>query len=105
MCRIPSSVISKVETQNSYVLLACLHFVLVGGFALALPAMTEAALSHAPKAHQGWKETVLRQKNTVCSLNSLNERFLVLWVQFWVKYSCTDIPVLKITVFEEARSL
>src|SRR3989440_3571191 len=42
-----------VETQTSYVLLACLLAVLGGGLALVLPAMTEAAISHAPKAQSG----------------------------------------------------
>src|SRR5947209_20606780 len=42
-----------VETQTSYVLLACLLAVLGGGLALVLPAMTEAAVSHAPKAQAG----------------------------------------------------
>jgi len=42
-----------VETQTSYVLLACLLAILGGGLALVLPAMTEAAISHAPKAQSG----------------------------------------------------
>ncbi len=42
-----------VETQTSYVLLACLLAVLGGGLALVLPAMTEAAISHAPRAQSG----------------------------------------------------
>lgn len=42
-----------VDTQTNYVLLVCLLFVLGGGLALVLPAMTEAAISHAPKAQSG----------------------------------------------------
>ena len=42
-----------VDTQTSYVLLACLLAVLGGGLALVLPAMTEAAISHAPRAQAG----------------------------------------------------
>jgi DHA2 family methylenomycin A resistance protein-like MFS transporter len=42
-----------VDTQTSYVFLACLLFVLGGGLALFLPAMTEAAIAHAPKAQSG----------------------------------------------------
>jgi DHA2 family methylenomycin A resistance protein-like MFS transporter len=42
-----------VETQTNYVFLSCLLFVLGGGLALVLPAMTEAAISHAPKAQSG----------------------------------------------------
>ena len=42
-----------VETQTNYVLLACLLAVLGGGLALVLPAMTEAAISHAPQAQSG----------------------------------------------------
>src|SRR5437763_9334716 len=42
-----------VETQTSYVLLACLLAVLGGGLALVLPAMTEAVISHAPRAQSG----------------------------------------------------
>jgi MFS transporter, DHA2 family, methylenomycin A resistance protein len=42
-----------VETHTSYVLLACLIAVLGGGLALVLPAMTDAALSHAPRSQSG----------------------------------------------------
>src|SRR5256886_1507605 len=42
-----------VDTQTNYVFLACLLFVLGGGLALVLPAMTEAATSHATKAQSG----------------------------------------------------
>src|SRR2546425_1247169 len=42
-----------VDTQTSYVLLACLLAVLGGGLALVLPAMTEAVISHAPRAQSG----------------------------------------------------
>ncbi len=42
-----------VKTQTTYVLLACLLAVLGGGLALVLPAMTEAAISHAPQAQSG----------------------------------------------------
>src|SRR5436305_2511102 len=42
-----------VETQTSYVLLACLLAVLGGGLALVLPAMTEAVISNAPQAQSG----------------------------------------------------
>jgi DHA2 family methylenomycin A resistance protein-like MFS transporter len=42
-----------VEAQTSYVLLACLLAVFGGGLAMVLPAMTEAAISHAPKAQSG----------------------------------------------------
>ena len=43
----------SVDTQTSYVLLACLLAVLGGGLALVLPAMTEAVISHAPRAQSG----------------------------------------------------
>jgi DHA2 family methylenomycin A resistance protein-like MFS transporter len=42
-----------VDTQTSYVLLACLLAVLGFGLASVLPAMTEAAISHAPRAQSG----------------------------------------------------
>src|SRR5947208_16849341 len=42
-----------VDSQTSYVLLACLLAVLGGGLALVLPAMTEAAIAHAPRAQSG----------------------------------------------------
>lgn len=42
-----------VETHTSYLLLACLIAVLGGGLALVLPAMTNAALSHAPRSQSG----------------------------------------------------
>lgn len=42
-----------VETQTSYVLFACLLAVLGFGLASVLPAMTEAAISHAPRAQSG----------------------------------------------------
>src|SRR3989440_2399440 len=42
-----------VETQTSYLLLACLLAVLGGGLAFVLPAMTEAAIAHAPQAQSG----------------------------------------------------
>jgi DHA2 family methylenomycin A resistance protein-like MFS transporter len=42
-----------VDTQTSYVLVACLLAVLGFGLALVLPAMTEAAISHAPRAQSG----------------------------------------------------
>src|SRR3989449_2889885 len=46
-------VLVMVDTQTSYVLLACLLAVLGGGLALVLPAMTEAVISHAPRAQSG----------------------------------------------------
>jgi DHA2 family methylenomycin A resistance protein-like MFS transporter len=42
-----------VDTQTSYLLLACLLAVLGFGLASVLPAMTEAAISHAPRAQSG----------------------------------------------------
>jgi DHA2 family methylenomycin A resistance protein-like MFS transporter len=42
-----------VDSQTSYVLLACLLAVLGFGLASVLPAMTEAAISHAPGAQSG----------------------------------------------------
>ena len=42
-----------VESHPSYVLLACLLAVLGFGLALVLPAMTEATMSHAPRAQSG----------------------------------------------------
>src|SRR5205807_792443 len=42
-----------VDSQTSYVLLACLLAVLGFGLSSVLPAMTEAAISHAPRAQSG----------------------------------------------------
>lgn len=42
-----------VESQTSYLLLACILAVLGFGLAAVLPAMTEAAISHAPRAQSG----------------------------------------------------
>ncbi len=42
-----------VQTHTTYLLLACLIAALGGGLALVLPAMTEAALSHAPRSQSG----------------------------------------------------
>lgn len=42
-----------VTTQTSYVLLACIIALLGFGLALVLPAMTESAISHAPRAQSG----------------------------------------------------
>jgi DHA2 family methylenomycin A resistance protein-like MFS transporter len=42
-----------VDTRTSYVLFACLLAVWGFGLALVLPAMTEAAISHAPRAQSG----------------------------------------------------
>lgn len=42
-----------VDTQTSYVLLACIIAVLGFGLASVLPSMTEAAISHAPRAQSG----------------------------------------------------
>jgi DHA2 family methylenomycin A resistance protein-like MFS transporter len=42
-----------VDTQTSYVFLACLLFVLGGGLALVFPSMTQAATSHAPQSQSG----------------------------------------------------
>jgi MFS transporter, DHA2 family, methylenomycin A resistance protein len=42
-----------VDSQTSYLLLACLLAVLGGGLALVLPSMTEAVMSHAPRAQAG----------------------------------------------------
>jgi MFS transporter, DHA2 family, methylenomycin A resistance protein len=42
-----------VETHTSYLLLACITAVLSFGLASVLPAMTEAAISHAPRAQSG----------------------------------------------------
>jgi MFS transporter, DHA2 family, methylenomycin A resistance protein len=42
-----------VDTQTSYLLLACIIAVLGFGLASVLPAMTESAISHAPRAQSG----------------------------------------------------
>ena len=42
-----------VESQTGYLLLACIIAVLGFGLASVLPAMTEAAISHAPRAQSG----------------------------------------------------
>jgi DHA2 family methylenomycin A resistance protein-like MFS transporter len=42
-----------VDTQTSYVLLACIIAVLGFGLASVLPAMTESVISHAPRAQSG----------------------------------------------------
>lgn len=42
-----------INTQTSYLLLACIIAVLGFGLALVLPSMTEAVISHAPKAQSG----------------------------------------------------
>ncbi|GHO47034.1 MFS transporter [Ktedonospora formicarum] len=42
-----------VEIHTNYLLLACITAVLGFGLALILPAMTEAVMSHAPKAQSG----------------------------------------------------
>ena len=42
-----------VDSQTSYLLLACLLAVLGFGLASVLPAMTEAAISHAPRTQSG----------------------------------------------------
>jgi DHA2 family methylenomycin A resistance protein-like MFS transporter len=42
-----------IDTHTSYLLLACLLAVLGFGLASVLPAMTEAAISHAPRAQSG----------------------------------------------------
>jgi DHA2 family methylenomycin A resistance protein-like MFS transporter len=42
-----------VTTQTSYLLLACIIAVLGFGLALVLPSMTEAVISHAPRAQSG----------------------------------------------------
>jgi DHA2 family methylenomycin A resistance protein-like MFS transporter len=42
-----------VDSQTSYLLLACLLAVLGFGLASVLPAMTESALAHAPRAQAG----------------------------------------------------
>jgi DHA2 family methylenomycin A resistance protein-like MFS transporter len=42
-----------VENQTSYLLLACIIAVLGFGLASVLPAMTEPAISHAPRAQSG----------------------------------------------------
>lgn len=42
-----------VEGQTSYLLLACIIAVLGFGLASVLPAMTESAISHAPRAQSG----------------------------------------------------
>jgi DHA2 family methylenomycin A resistance protein-like MFS transporter len=42
-----------VDTQTCYLLLACIIAVLGFGLASVLPAMTEAAISHAPRAQSG----------------------------------------------------
>jgi DHA2 family methylenomycin A resistance protein-like MFS transporter len=54
-----------VDTQTSYVLLACLLAVLGGGLALVLPAMTEAAISHAPRAQSGIAAGMLNESRQV----------------------------------------
>ena len=42
-----------VDTQTSYLLLACIIAVLGFGLASVLPAMTESVISHAPRAQSG----------------------------------------------------
>jgi len=42
-----------VDTRTGYLLLACIIAVLGFGLALVLPSMTEAVISHAPKAQSG----------------------------------------------------
>ena len=42
-----------VETQTSYLLLACITAILGFGLASVLPAMTEAVMSHAPRDQSG----------------------------------------------------
>jgi DHA2 family methylenomycin A resistance protein-like MFS transporter len=42
-----------VDTQTSYVLLACIIAVLGFGLASVLPAMTESVISHAPRTQSG----------------------------------------------------
>jgi DHA2 family methylenomycin A resistance protein-like MFS transporter len=42
-----------VDTQTSYLLLACLLAVLGFGLALVLPAMSESAIAHAPREQSG----------------------------------------------------
>ena len=42
-----------VDTQASYLLLACLLAVLGGGLVSVLPAKAESAISHAPRAQSG----------------------------------------------------
>lgn len=42
-----------VNTQTSYLLLACIIAILGGGLALVLPSMTETVISHAPKFQSG----------------------------------------------------
>jgi DHA2 family methylenomycin A resistance protein-like MFS transporter len=42
-----------VDSQTSYLLLACIIAVLGFGLASVLPAMTESAISHAPRAQSG----------------------------------------------------
>jgi MFS transporter, DHA2 family, methylenomycin A resistance protein len=54
-----------VETQTSYLLLACIIAVLGGGLALVLPAMTEAVISHAPKAQSGIAAGMLNESRQV----------------------------------------
>jgi MFS transporter, DHA2 family, methylenomycin A resistance protein len=54
-----------VETQTSYLLLACLLAVLGGGLALVLPAMTESVISHAPKAQSGIAAGMLNESRQV----------------------------------------
>ncbi|MBO0783026.1 MAG: MFS transporter, partial [Ktedonobacteraceae bacterium] len=44
---------AMVDTQTSYLLLACIIAVLGFGLASVLPAMTEATISHAPRAQSG----------------------------------------------------
>jgi MFS transporter, DHA2 family, methylenomycin A resistance protein len=54
-----------VETQTSYVLLACILAVLGFRLALVLPAMTEAAIAHAPKARSGIAAGMLNESRQV----------------------------------------
>src|SRR5947208_8704727 len=48
-----------VDSQTSYVLLACLLAVLGFGLASVLPAMTESALAHSPRAQAGMSSGML----------------------------------------------
>src|SRR6266699_3085375 len=57
-----------VDSQTSYLLLACLLAVLGFGLASVLPAMTEAAISHAPRTQSGIAAGILNVSRQVCGV-------------------------------------
>ncbi|GHO70492.1 MFS transporter [Ktedonobacter sp. SOSP1-52] len=58
-------VVLLVQAHTTYLLLACLITVLGGGLALVLPAMTNAAMSHAPRSQSGIASAMLNVSRQV----------------------------------------